>query len=98
MANPRSAEAVALLRLEIRRLPPEEQVELHRLRMTASELAIPEDALWMFLPEHLRVMIPARREAVRPRLCTAARLRKRSRRVRVAARRSFAVRIPRAGH
>jgi len=71
-----------LLRLEVRRLPPEEQTELHRLRLTALELAIPEDSVWMFLPEHLRVMIRRWREAVRPRLCTAARLRKRSRQTR----------------
>ncbi len=76
MANSRSAEAAALLRLEIHRLPPEEQAELRGLRMTALEMGIPEHALWMFLPGCER---PVRR-AVRLRRCDAARLRMRSRR------------------
>jgi hypothetical protein len=94
MARPRSTEAAALLRLEIRRLPPEEQTELQRLRMTALELALPEDAFWMFLPESVGGMISRRRQAVRLWPCTAARLRKRSRRTRVASQAALAYVIP----
>lgn len=79
MNRPRSAEAAALLRLEIRRLPPEEQAEMQRLRTTALEMAIPVDALWMFLPRSSVPAIPSRREPLRLQRCTAARLRIRSR-------------------
>lgn len=62
-----------MLRLEIRRLPPEEQAEMHRLRMTALEMEIPEKALWMFLPESgdpaiLVLREPIRLQLRRPRL------------------------------
>lgn len=92
--RPRSREAAALLRLEIRRLPPEEQAEMQRLRMTALEMAIPEDALWMFLPESSRPAIPVRHDAFRFRRCTAARLRIRSRVGRRPAWRARALPIP----
>jgi hypothetical protein len=90
MTKPRSAEAAALLRLEIRRLPPEEQTELQRLRMTALEMAIPEEALWMFLPENVRPAIAEPQQTVRRRRCPAARLPIRSRRALRASRRALA--------
>jgi hypothetical protein len=80
MPRPRSAQASALLRLEIHRLSPEAQAEMQRLRMTALEMAIPVDSLWMFLPESSVPSIPVRREPSRLQRCMAARLRIRSRR------------------
>lgn len=53
---------------------------MQRLRMTALEMAIPVDALWMFLPESSVPAIPVRRGPSRLKRCTAARLRIRSRR------------------
>jgi hypothetical protein len=97
MTKPQSAEAAALLRLEIFRLPPEEQTELQRLRMTALEMAIPVDTLWMFLPESMRPAVPAPRQAAHLRRCPAARLRIRSRRARRASPRTLAHRIPARG-
>lgn len=79
MSDPRSREAAALLRLEIRRFPPEVQTEMQRLRMTALEMALPDDALWMFLPVTNEPAFPVRREASRFRRCTAGRLRIRAR-------------------
>jgi hypothetical protein len=94
MAEPRSKEAAALLRLEIHRLSPEAQAEMQRLRMTALEMAIPVDALWMFLPESSVPVIPVRREPSRLQRCTAARLRIRSRRAMRASRRVRTLPIP----
>lgn len=86
--KPGTPEAAALLRLEIRRLPPAEQSEMQRLRMTALEMALPEDVLWMFLLTTSEPALPVRREAFRFRRCTAARLRIRSRGERRSARRA----------
>jgi hypothetical protein len=97
MAIPRSAEAAALLRLELLRLPAEGQTELQRLRMTALEMAIPLAALWMFLPESVRPAAPAPRQVIQHRRCPAARLRIRSRRARRASQRALAHRIPPRG-
>ena len=52
---------------------------MQRLHMTALEMAIPEDALWMFLPATSEPSLPVQRELFRLRRCTAARLRIRAR-------------------
>lgn len=48
--RPGAREAVALVRLAIVKLPPEERLQLQQLRETALELGIPEETLWMFIP------------------------------------------------
>jgi hypothetical protein len=94
MPESRSAETAALLRAEIRRLPLDDQTEMQRLRLTALEMALPLDALLMFLPES-STAVPVRRVQLRLRLlrCTG-RLRICSRRVRRWSRRAHALPIP----
>jgi hypothetical protein len=68
---------------------------MQRLRMTALEMAIPEDALWMFLPGTNEPALHVRCEAFQFPQCTAAHLRIRSRGERRATRRARVPRIRR---
>lgn len=61
MPMPRDVEARSMLRREIRLLPLDVQAELRRLRETALEMRLPEDAVWTLLAAAARVP-----ETVRP--------------------------------
>lgn len=77
MPTPQEREGRGMLRLEIRRLPPEVQAELHRLRATALEMRIPEDALWTLLAAAMQVPATARHDPRRIRRVPAPRFRTR---------------------